>query len=349
MRPFSWPRSAPPRAFTIGNMGRAPGRRLSRMRNSDLLAVLLLAASFSASRSARCRGRCRCREPGDARVIVKFKDDASVLRAHALSARRAADRTRALERRARRRSARARAWRCEAGAADQRARAGDAGPDGHDAPGTGRPLALDPEVEYGRARSARSPHAGSQRHACSTRGGANGPAVGQWYLNAPAGEVASSIDAVSRLGHHDRQRQRGRRRARHRRALRTIRIWRASCWRATTSVSDRRAAIANDGNGRDDDPSDPGDWVTQPTSTPTTTFGGCERRRSSWHGTQVAGIIGAATDNGIGMAGAGWNVRVLPVRVLGKCFGYTSTSSPASAGPRALPCPACRPTRTRPG
>ena len=24
------------------------------------------------------------------------------------------------------------------------------------------------------------------------------------------------------------------------------------------------------------------------------------------------------------MAGAGWNVRVLPVRVLGKCFGYTS-------------------------
>jgi serine protease len=83
------------------------------------------------------------------------------------------------------------------------------------------------------------------------------------------------------------------------------------------------AAISNDGDGRDADPSDPGDWVTAAEAA-TPTFAGCAASSSSWHGTQVAGIIGAATDNGVGMAGAGWNVSVLPVRVLGKCFGYTS-------------------------
>lgn len=41
-------------------------------------------------------------------------------------------------------------------------------------------------------------------------------------------------------------------------------------------------------------------------------------RPPSWHGTHVAGIIGAAhTNNGIGTAGVGWKVSVLPVRVLG--------------------------------
>jgi serine protease len=43
---------------------------------------------------------------------------------------------------------------------------------------------------------------------------------------------------------------------------------------------------------------------------------------SSWHGTQTSGIVAAATNNNIGVAGLGRNVRVLPVRVLGKCFGY---------------------------
>ncbi len=34
------------------------------------------------------------------------------------------------------------------------------------------------------------------------------------------------------------------------------------------------------------------------------------------HGTQVAGIAAAATDNGIGMAGVGWGARFIPLRVL---------------------------------
>jgi serine protease len=45
---------------------------------------------------------------------------------------------------------------------------------------------------------------------------------------------------------------------------------------------------------------------------------------SSWHGTQVSGLVAALANNGIGMAGAAPGVRVVPVRVLGKCGGYDS-------------------------
>ncbi len=47
-------------------------------------------------------------------------------------------------------------------------------------------------------------------------------------------------------------------------------------------------------------------------------------RTAAWHGTQVAGLIGAIADNGQGMAGVASGVRILPVRVLGKCGGYDS-------------------------
>ena len=45
---------------------------------------------------------------------------------------------------------------------------------------------------------------------------------------------------------------------------------------------------------------------------------------SSWHGTSTASLVGAATNNSIGMAGTAPGVRVLPLRVLGKCFGRDS-------------------------
>ncbi|MSS46691.1 S8 family serine peptidase [Cutibacterium sp. WCA-380-WT-3A] len=73
-------------------------------------------------------------------------------------------------------------------------------------------------------------------------------------------------------------------------------------------------STAGDGDGRDSDPSDEGDW---------TRAGTCTRRDvpSSWHGTHVAGIIGASTNNGEGVAGAAPAAKILPVRALGHCGG----------------------------
>ncbi len=45
---------------------------------------------------------------------------------------------------------------------------------------------------------------------------------------------------------------------------------------------------------------------------------------SSWHGTRVAGIAGAASNNAIGVAGVTWDAQILPVRALGKCGGIDS-------------------------
>ena len=92
-------------------------------------------------------------------------------------------------------------------------------------------------------------------------------------------------------------------------------------------------ATANDGNLADPDPSDPGDWVTATeNSTKNGPFFGCNdddkgaavASNSSWHGTQTAGILGAATNNGAGMAGTGYDTQVVAARALGKCGGYDS-------------------------
>ncbi|KPF59170.1 peptidase S8 [beta proteobacterium AAP51] len=78
-------------------------------------------------------------------------------------------------------------------------------------------------------------------------------------------------------------------------------------------VSD--AAAARDGNGRDSNARDEGDWFLA---------GECGRptgSNSSWHGTHVAGTVAAVTNNAAGVAGVAFGAKILPVRALAKCGG----------------------------
>lgn len=61
-------------------------------------------------------------------------------------------------------------------------------------------------------------------------------------------------------------------------------------------------ASAGDGDGRDGDPTDAGDE---------------SESSSGFHGTHIAGIIGASSNNAKGMAGVDWRCGIQPVRVLG--------------------------------
>jgi serine protease len=87
---------------------------------------------------------------------------------------------------------------------------------------------------------------------------------------------------------------------------------------------------ANDGDGRDPDASDPGDWVTGADLARLARFPevgddtGCRASGSSWHGTMVAGIAAGRGNDGERLAGMNWASRILPIRVLGKCGERTS-------------------------
>lgn len=76
---------------------------------------------------------------------------------------------------------------------------------------------------------------------------------------------------------------------------------------------------ANDGDARDANAEDPGDWVT---ATEASTYN-CDAANSSWHGTHVAGLIGALANSTEGV-GVAYGAKILPVRVLGRCGGYLS-------------------------
>lgn len=64
---------------------------------------------------------------------------------------------------------------------------------------------------------------------------------------------------------------------------------------------------ANDGDGRDPNPTDPGD--------------GCNGGSSSWHGTSVASVAAGNSNNSIGLTSIDWNARLLHARALGICGG----------------------------
>ena len=79
------------------------------------------------------------------------------------------------------------------------------------------------------------------------------------------------------------------------------------------------SAAARDGNARDSNPNDEGDWYGN---------NECEigypADSSSWHGTHVTGTVVALTNNAKGVASMAYGAKVVPVRVLGKCGGSTS-------------------------
>ncbi|MBT2398301.1 S8 family serine peptidase [Streptomyces sp. ISL-100] len=80
------------------------------------------------------------------------------------------------------------------------------------------------------------------------------------------------------------------------------------------------SADARDGNGRDSDAKDEGDWNATDGECGT----GSRASNSSWHGTHVAGTIGATTHNTKGIAGIAYSSKIQPVRVLGKCGGSSA-------------------------
>jgi serine protease len=92
--------------------------------------------------------------------------------------------------------------------------------------------------------------------------------------------------------------------------------------------------MANDGDGRDADPADPGNWSAAGECAP-----GEPAFSSSWHGTGITGLVGAATDNVAGIAGVTHGTRLLMVRVLGKCGGFTSDIVDAMRWAAGLPVP----------
>ena len=200
-------------------------------------------------------------------------------------------------------------------------------------------LSKDADVEYAVPDERKRRTAAPNDSLYFTAPAISGPASGQWYLrpNPTTGEVKSSInvepawaittgspsvvvavlDSGIRFDHAD--------------LLPTSSG--GNLLPGYDMISD--LGVANDGNGRDGDPTDPGDFVTAAeanlvggefykctTLDPRT--GRYVAESSSWHGTQTAGLIGANTNNGIGMASVGRAVRVLPVRVLGKCGGFDS-------------------------
>jgi serine protease len=166
------------------------------------------------------------------------------------------------------------------------------------------------------------------------------PTVGQWYLRAPDTTIVSAINAAGawdltkgsaaitvavldtgvRYEHPDFTDTNGD----------------SKLWPGADFVSD----TTSPGNG---DGSDPGTWTSA-----SQCGSGSGSSSSDWHGTQTAGIVAAATDNGVGMTGTGRNVMVLPVRVIGKCGAFDSDIIAAmywAAGLSASPTPNAHPAK----
>jgi serine protease len=76
------------------------------------------------------------------------------------------------------------------------------------------------------------------------------------------------------------------------------------------------------GSDRDSDPTDPGDGVGPADLLADAACGGLSQ--SSWHGTFVSALLAGNPVPSEGIFSVNWNATVLPVRVLGKCGGFSS-------------------------
>lgn len=186
-----------------------------------------------------------------------------------------------------------------------------------DAKALARKLAEDPSVEYAQpdfrmhalATIPNDPLFATQWYLSDTNVGLNLPAA--WDLTTGSGVVVAVLD-TGIVQHAD---------------IDSARILSGYDFISPDTTTGGTTVVAGDGDGRDPSATDPGDRVTAFDQTTLNSIfgnGSCPIEDSSWHGTQVASVIAAATDNAQDIAGINWAARILPMRVLGRCGGFTS-------------------------
>ncbi len=104
-----------------------------------------------------------------------------------------------------------------------------------------------------------------------------------------------------------------------------------SAWDMTTSAG-TTVAVVDTGVDRSHPDLAPNIWTSPVTGSPGWNFidGSPDSNDDAGHGTHVAGIIGARGNNGIGIAGIDWNIKIMPLKFL-DANGQGNTADAADA------------------